>query len=80
MRTVAIFVAALIAVTLAFGMTAPVESVTIPVIVPSPAVCAAARWAAHPRQNASPSKRVAAKAKLPLRAYHVLNVVIRPLG
>ncbi|MGD0680975.1 MAG: hypothetical protein ABR990_02900 [Terracidiphilus sp.] len=33
MRTVAIFVAALIAVTLALGMTAPVESVTIPVIL-----------------------------------------------
>ena len=38
-RTVAIFVATLVAITVAFGTVAPVLSVTVPEIVPSPAVC-----------------------------------------
>jgi hypothetical protein len=39
-RTVDTFVAVFIAVTCAFGIAAPVLSVTVPEIVPSPAVCA----------------------------------------
>jgi hypothetical protein len=39
-RTLGTLVAMFIAVTWAFGITAPVLSVTVPEIVPSPAVCA----------------------------------------
>jgi hypothetical protein len=39
-RVVDIFVAALMAVTVAPAITAPELSVTVPVMVPSPAVCA----------------------------------------
>ena len=76
----AIFVAALIAVILALGMTALDESVTIPEMVPSPAVCAITLWAGQLRQINSPSTSVAALAQLPLRANRVMNVIICPLG
>jgi hypothetical protein len=39
-RAVATFVATFVAMTVAFGTTAPVLSLTVPEMVPSPAVCA----------------------------------------
>ena len=52
-------VATLVAVTVACGMTAPVASVTVPWMEPSPAVCAAAGMAGHNREMVSPSSNVA---------------------
>src|SRR5271166_1334770 len=65
--TVLIPVALLVMVTLAWGTTAPVESMTVPSRDPSPAVCAAAGIAVTARQSARASIAKATQAQAPLR-------------